>query len=84
MEGKGGRILQRHLQSLDEAREFGDLVVNCSGLGARRLCDDQRVYGVQGDTLLVECPSVQTGKESTTDASQDYAPDRHMIGSCLF
>jgi D-amino-acid oxidase len=38
----------------DLAQLPGDLVVNCTGLGARRLCGDTALVGVLGQTVLVE------------------------------
>ncbi len=32
----------------------GDLVVNCTGLGARRLCDDDDLQAIYGQTVIVE------------------------------
>ncbi len=48
----GGQFVQQHLRALEEARSYGWLVVNCSGLGARWLCHDDAVYGQQGLSLV--------------------------------
>ncbi|MBI2767937.1 MAG: FAD-binding oxidoreductase [Chloroflexi bacterium] len=41
----------REVASLAEVE--GDLVVNCTGLGARRLCGDDELVGVLGQTVIV-------------------------------
>jgi D-amino-acid oxidase len=52
----GGRIEQRIVTSLGEAG--ADLVVNCSGLGARELAGDDAVEPVWGQHVLVDAPFV--------------------------
>ena len=41
------------MESIDAAT-----VVNCTGLGARRLCDDDRMYPIKGTVVLVENPGI--------------------------
>ncbi|MGH3123402.1 MAG: FAD-dependent oxidoreductase [Streptosporangiaceae bacterium] len=52
----GGRIEQRVVRDLGEAG--ADVVVNCSGLGARQLADDDTVEPVWGQHVLVSAPFV--------------------------
>lgn len=47
-----GRITIAQVTSLDEVE--GDIVVNCTGLGARRLCGDSLLKGVWGQTTIVD------------------------------
>jgi len=35
-----------------------DLIVNCTGLGSRRLCNDHRLYPIKGTVVLVENPGI--------------------------
>jgi D-amino-acid oxidase len=48
----GGTIHQKELFSLEETN--ADLVVNCSGLGARFLANDPEVYPVRGQGIRVK------------------------------
>jgi D-amino-acid oxidase len=50
----GGRIEQRVVRDLGEAD--ADVVVNCSGLGARQLAGDETVQPVWGQHVLVDAP----------------------------
>ena len=50
----GGRIEQRVVRELGEAA--ADVVVNCSGLGARQLAHDETVEPVWGQHVLVDAP----------------------------
>ena len=40
----GGVLEVRHVDSLDELLDEAALVVNCSGVGARKLADDPAVH----------------------------------------
>jgi len=51
--GRGGRITRREVKQIDEAFGEYDIVVNCTGLGARDLFNDQTLYAARGQTLLV-------------------------------
>jgi D-amino-acid oxidase len=54
----GGRIEQRVVTNLGEADAEADVVVNCSGLGARQLAGDDTVEPVWGQHVLVSAPFV--------------------------
>jgi D-amino-acid oxidase len=48
-------IVQRSVESFDEVFAAGYyLVVNCSGLGSRELCNDTKVYPVRGQVVVVK------------------------------
>ncbi len=57
----GGLIEERVLDSLDEAAAEADLLVNCSGVGARKLADDAAVYPMRGQTMLLDAPDISLG-----------------------
>jgi D-amino-acid oxidase len=50
----GGTLERRTVTALAEAFEHGDLVVNCTGLGARRLLDDEEMRPLRGQVVWVE------------------------------
>jgi D-amino-acid oxidase len=54
-----GAVDWRTVDSLE--REDGDLVVNCTGLGARRLCGDRELVGVLGQTVIVAPGTLDMG-----------------------
>lgn len=49
----GGTVELKVLTSLDEALAEQPLVINCTGLGSRELCGDDRVYPVRGQIVKV-------------------------------
>ncbi len=58
----GGRIERRKVESLVElADEAGGLLVNCTGVGARDLAKDERVYPIRGQTLLLAAQGIRVG-----------------------
>lgn len=54
----GGVVEERVVRSLREAAAYGNVVVNCSGLKARELCDDGMVYPVRGEVVRVSNPGL--------------------------
>jgi len=50
----GATLLERSIQSFDEVRGAADVVVNCTGLGARDLCHDPSLVGVRGQIVVVD------------------------------
>jgi D-amino-acid oxidase len=58
----GGEIERRFVDSMDEVATPGSVVVNCTGLGARRLLDDADVYPSRGQIVRVRAPGVRTWK----------------------
>ncbi len=57
----GGTIEQRELESLDEVEDAAPLLVNCSGVGARKLARDEGVYPLRGQTMLIDAPEIAVG-----------------------
>ncbi len=50
----GGKVVQRELHSLHEGLASFDVVVNCTGLGARALVNDPQVYPIRGQILRIK------------------------------
>lgn len=50
----GGKIVVRSVSSLEEAFGESGVVVNCAGLGARRLVGDESVFPIRGQVVRVE------------------------------
>jgi D-amino-acid oxidase len=54
----GAGITQRTIRSFADLSPDADVVVNCTGLGARDLCHDRELFGVRGQVIVVEAPEV--------------------------
>lgn len=56
----GGRREARELQDLHPAlTTTAKVIINCTGLGARELCDDQRISPIRGQVVRVAAPEDQ-------------------------
>lgn len=51
---KGASIIQQTVTDLQALTNGFDVVVNCSALGARGLCNDQNIIAVRGQVVLLE------------------------------
>lgn len=56
----GGVInkLEKEIDSIDEVSGGFGLVVNCTGLGAGKLCDDDKVFPIRGQLVKVSNPGL--------------------------
>ncbi len=57
---RGASIQARTVDTLQELHTTADVLVNCTGLGAREVADDPSVYGVRGQVQVVDAPDVGT------------------------
>ncbi len=65
----GGKVekLERELDSVEDVGERSRLIINCSGLGGGKLCNDETVFPIRGQVVrttnpgLTRCVSDETG-----------------------
>jgi len=67
---QGGKIIQRRVRNLASLASDYDIVINCSGLGARELCGDKSVLPMRGQVLRVSAPWIKSAL---------YADDVYLI-----
>ena len=58
--GAGATISRAAVADVGDLHGLADVVVNCTGLGAAQMARDPEVYGVRGQILVVEAPTVST------------------------
>jgi len=51
---KGVQFIRQSVEELNDYTAAYDCVVNCTGLGSRKLCNDERLYPIRGQVALVE------------------------------
>jgi len=66
----GGRLVQSKVDRLDNLEQEYQVLVNCAGLGARRLCQDTAVLPLRGQVIRVSAPWIKTAL---------YADDVYVI-----
>lgn len=54
-QAKGGIVVARKLESIDDIASDFNVVINCSGLGAHQLGNDPLVHPIRGHILRVSC-----------------------------
>jgi len=54
----GGTLTIRNVESLEECVSDAGLIINCTGLGARELCRDSRVFPIQGQLVRASNPGI--------------------------
>ncbi|GFQ97283.1 d-aspartate oxidase [Trichonephila clavata] len=64
---KGGRIIEKKVESLSELAGKYDAVINCSGIGARTLVPDPEVIPVRGQVMRVHAPWIKHGVIADND-----------------
>lgn len=57
----GGRVETRRVESLLELQAEAQLLINCSGVGARELVNDAGVYPIRGQTALLDAKGIRVG-----------------------
>ncbi|KAG0698753.1 D-aspartate oxidase [Chionoecetes opilio] len=76
----GTRLEVRCLSSLKEAADEADLVINCSGLGARDLVPDPFMFPVRGQVIRVRAPWVNQFHSDEADESFAYIVPNEWAG----
>lgn len=50
----GGEIVQKEVTDIQQALKKYSIVVNCTGLGSRKLFDDDKIYPVRGQMIKIK------------------------------
>ncbi|MBN3522062.1 FAD-dependent oxidoreductase [Algoriphagus lutimaris] len=72
----GGQFELKKISSLKELAELGQLVVNCTGLGARELCHDKELYPIRGQILRCEKLNAISFADPTKKGALRYVINR--------
>ncbi|CAK8688045.1 D-aspartate oxidase-like [Clavelina lepadiformis] len=55
---QGGKLVQKCVRSFEELQDF-DVIVNCAGMGAKKLTNDPLLHPVRGQVFVVKAPWVK-------------------------
>jgi D-amino-acid oxidase len=72
----GGDFKQQCIISLREASQLDSLVINCTGLGAKELCDDHELRPMRGQILRCEKTDIPSFADSTQKGALSYIINR--------
>ncbi|XP_059469033.1 D-aspartate oxidase [Neocloeon triangulifer] len=77
----GGKFRQRKVNTFSDVEDF-DAVINCTGLGAKYLCNDSKLTPIRGQVIKVRAPWVKASYMSDFDTY--IIPNRNTItlGGC--
>lgn len=50
----GGRVLEKRVNSFDDLMQDYDLIINCTGLGAKVLANDSNMKPIRGQVARVQ------------------------------
>ncbi|XP_015515244.1 D-amino-acid oxidase [Neodiprion lecontei] len=56
----GVKLIEKKINSINELSPSFDLVINCTGMGARYLCNDRRLVPIRGQVAKVKAPWIKT------------------------
>ncbi len=57
----GGQLEIREIKMLDELKYDYPLIVNCTGVWARQVADDPKVFPIRGQTIVVQASDITEG-----------------------
>lgn len=72
----GGEFVAKTFTTISQISKLGDFVVNCTGLGAKELCNDQELKSMRGQILRAEKMDLQSAVTSTSKGALSYLIQR--------
>ncbi|XP_075168072.1 D-amino acid oxidase 1 [Haematobia irritans] len=78
----GGIVMYHHVNSLKNLPENYDVVVNCTGMGAKELCSDRQLVPIRGQILKVRAPWIKTAFYGDYDTYIVPGFDTVTLGGC--
>lgn len=72
----GGEYLEQEITTLEEFATLDSLVINCTGLGAKSLCNDDELHPMRGQILRCKKMNVPSFANPTTRGALSYVINR--------
>jgi len=76
---RGGVVLQRRLDALQQLADDFDVIVNCTGLGAKELQQDPLVYPIRGHIIRVKAPWIKSVLIDDSDIGNYIIPNQDTV-----
>ena len=71
-----GTFLQHEISSLEEASKLDGFIINCTGLGAKKLCNDKDLQPMRGQILRCKKMNIPSCADSTKKGALSYVINR--------
>ena len=72
----GGIFHQQEINSLDEMARMDELVINCTGLGAKNICQDEALHPMRGQILRCKKLAVTSFANTLNKGALSYVIQR--------
>lgn len=80
---KGGQLIQKRVEKLSDLANRGyDVVVNCTGLAAKWLCNDSKMSPIRGQVIKVRAPWIKLAIFADHDTYIIPGVDHVTLGGC--
>ncbi|KAJ3655362.1 hypothetical protein Zmor_014496 [Zophobas morio] len=60
LKAKGVRFISKRIEGFGDIQNNYDAIINCTGLGAKFLCNDKKIVPIRGQVIKVEAPWLKT------------------------
>ncbi|EDV90873.1 D-aspartate oxidase [Drosophila grimshawi] len=78
----GGQVLRQHVSSFSDVPGGVDVLLNCTGMGAKELCNDPHLVPIRGQVLKVRAPWIKTAFYGDLDTYVLPGFETVTIGGC--
>jgi len=82
---QNGKFVQRRIDSWDDFiddKESFDVIINCTGLGAKKLCNDAKMSPIRGQVIRVKAPWIKFAAYADNDTYIIPGMDYVTLGGC--
>lgn len=78
----GGKIVNKEVEKFDDLYGKFDAIFNCTGFGAKSLCNDNKLVPIRGQIIKVRAPWVKTAFFGDYDTYIIPGRDSVTLGGC--
>ncbi|XP_045467897.1 D-aspartate oxidase-like [Harmonia axyridis] len=82
MKDLGVNVERRRIKSFAEVRNDFDVVVNCTGIGAKTLCEDKALFPLRGQVSVMRAPWIEEFVFGEWDTYVVPSFDTVILGGC--
>ncbi|MCG1035919.1 FAD-dependent oxidoreductase [Polaribacter sargassicola] len=72
----GGNFIEQDIQNLQELSSLDKWVINCTGLGAKKICKDKHLHPMRGQILRCKKTNISSFADSTKKGALSYIINR--------